>query len=137
MVYLSTYQPTKKKYAIKMINCQLNPRTNIENSIKQEINIMRRQDHPNVLRLIWSTKKEGRYFLVMEYCPNGNLLSFIRNHKKELNPKRTQNIARQIALGIKYLHDNDIVHRDIKPSNILLDYYLNPKIADFGCSTSL
>ena len=48
-----------------------------------------------------------------------------------------KNVFKQVALGIKYLHERDIVHRDIKLENIMLsrkDEYCTAKISDFGLS---
>ena len=67
----------------------------------------------------------------MEYCPSGELFSYIVT-LKHLPEQEVQRIFRQIVLGLQYLHNKSIYHRDLKPENILLDINYNIKICDFG-----
>ena len=72
-------------------------------------------------------------YLIMEYCPGGELFEHIVKNKK-LNEEKTAKIYLQLLSGVEYLHQNGIVHRDLKPENILLDLNNNIKIIDFGLS---
>ncbi len=54
----------------------------------------------------------------------------------ELLPSTLSRIAHQVASGVAYLHDHEVIHRDIKSANVLLDATLNAKVSDFGISTT-
>ena len=55
-------------------------------------------------------------------------------HKRKIKEKRAAKIAAQVLLGLKCLHENEILYRDLKPMNILLDQHDNVKLTDFGLS---
>lgn len=70
--------------------------------------------------------------LIMEYCPKGDLSTFIKNRKLSIDEIRDYGL--QIIKGIGTLHNEKIIHRDIKPQNILVDNKNRMKICDFGCA---
>lgn len=74
-------------------------------------------------------------YIQMEYC-DINLIDYINNYNNRVYI--SDNIFKQILLGVKYLHDHQIIHRDLKPGNILLKIKNKSfcvKICDFGMST--
>ncbi|CAN6373387.1 unnamed protein product [Urochloa humidicola] len=110
---------------------------------KNEIELIPKLEHANVVKLLGYCIKKREMILVFEYMPNGSLDSFIYDGvraREELEwPKRRQ-IINGIAQGAKYLHqlcEPHIIHGDLKPGNILLDSDFNPKICDFGISKAL
>ncbi len=82
--------------------------------------------HPNLARVFESGEQGGRYYMVMQYVPGGDL-----SHKT-LEPKRAAEIVRDVARGVHCAHEARIIHRDIKPANILLDEKGTPYVTDFG-----
>lgn len=70
----------------------------------------------------------GNPFVVMDYCPNGDLCSALGN-KRHLNLAL---IGRQVLLGLNDLHRNGIIHRDLKPENVLLKSNNHAVLTDFG-----
>ena len=74
----------------------------------------------------------------MEYAGNKTLKSFIKDRGDELiDPKTLNIIIKQICLGLKEIHDSNIIHRDISPDNLFIDEKtLKIKIGDFGISTN-
>ena len=76
------------------------------------------------------------YCIVMEYCAHGPLFNFLRDGQDKVPPKRLVEWTKQIASGMKYLHDHKIIHRDLKSPNILIGRNEMIKISDFGTSRS-
>jgi serine/threonine protein kinase len=69
----------------------------------------------------------------LEYCPNGNLYSYLQK-AKTLTEGQAKYVMLQILNGLDYLHKNNILFRDIKLENILFDLEGKIKITDFGLS---
>ena len=133
---------TKKFFACKKLS-----KLNINNLAKfqNEIDILMKMDHPNIVKLYEVFESENSLYLIMEECDGGELFDRIL-HRINTNNMYTEREAciliKQIIGAIEYCHNNGIAHRDLKPENLL---YLkegseedNPiKIADFGLSQSI
>lgn len=76
----------------------------------------------------------GGWGLILELC-RGDLFSLIEN-KTWLCYKTSEKLSifKQIAFGLKFMHDHDVVHRDLKPENVLIDNNGIVKLTDFGVS---
>ncbi|KAL3524527.1 hypothetical protein ACH5RR_017361 [Cinchona calisaya] len=101
---------------------------------KQELEILLRLRHDNIVKLLGYCDDTEEGVLVFEYVPNGNLQERLAS-VGGLSWKSRMRIAFQLAQALEYLHDKcplQIVHGDIKASNILLDQQLNCKLCDFG-----
>ncbi|KAI9992650.1 hypothetical protein PInf_014510 [Phytophthora infestans] len=112
--------------------------------IKREIAIMKKLNHPNVLRLyeVMDDPKMNKLFLVLEYMKHGDMLSFQKKKNplgtlENLRDRDLHSVFLQVILGLAYLHEQKIVHGDIKPQNLLVGDKDVVKIADFGISQSL
>ncbi|RVW91791.1 Rust resistance kinase Lr10 [Vitis vinifera] len=120
--------------AVKILN---NSKENGEEFIN-EVAIMGRIHHVNVVRLVGFCADGVKRALIYEFLPNESLEKYIFSKSIKdcsLSWEKLQNVALGIAKGIEYLHqgcDKRILHFDIKPHNILLDQNFNPKISDFG-----
>lgn len=90
-----------------------------------------RLDHPNLVKIYDYGEWERRYYLVMQYLPQGTLAQYIQK-KGALALSEALPIIKQIASGLEYAHSQNIVHRDVKPSNILFDPHGNAVLTDFG-----
>ena len=96
----------------------------------QELSILRRVHHKNIIQLIGALTKQTTMCLVTDFMHGGNLLQHVQEHPLKL-PELIRHCL-GVAMGLDYLHKINIIHRDIKTANLLLDENLVVKIADFG-----
>ena len=127
-LYIGYQKYTKKRIAIKEIHI------NIKNKkyVQREIELHKKLNHPNIVKLydVILDKGKSKINIVLEYCLKGDLAKF--QNKRPLNEIYVQNFIYQLASGLKYLRDMNILHRDLKPQNLLVNENLNLKISDFG-----
>ncbi|KAL9645853.1 hypothetical protein ABK040_003585 [Willaertia magna] len=126
----------KKKFRApgKIQNTQIN-------KIKHEIAILKKLDHPNIVKLleVIDDPTDDKIFLVFEYIDGGELLGLSDDGVVIVNyyvhdEGTARFYFRQLLNGLEYLHNNRVVHRDIKPSNILITKTGILKLSDFGVS---
>lgn len=116
-------------------------RASIENNaldlIREEIAIMKKLYHPNVVSLIevLDDPEEDSLYMVMEYCKNGVVMKVgLEQRADPYDEEQCRHWFRDMILGIEYLHAQGIIHRDIKPDNCLVTEDEVLKIVDFGVS---
>ncbi|KAK1312050.1 CBL-interacting serine/threonine-protein kinase 11 [Acorus calamus] len=111
----------------------------LQNSLLSEIYILRKINHPNIIRLHDMIEAPGRIYLVLEYCSGGDLSIYVQRHGR-VNETVAKHFMQQLATGLKVLRENNLMHRDLKPQNLLLatnDDQPILKLADFGFARSL
>ncbi|XP_022682470.1 probable leucine-rich repeat receptor-like protein kinase At5g49770 [Setaria italica] len=104
---------------------------------KNEIELLSRVHHKNLVSLIGFCYEQGEQMLVYEYVSNGTLRQNLQARGIYLDWKKRLRIALGSARGLAYLHElanPPIIHRDVKSTNILLDDNFKAKVADFGLS---
>ncbi|MED6142828.1 hypothetical protein PIB30_001027 [Stylosanthes scabra] len=108
---------------------------NSERVFNNEIRIISRLIHKNLVQFIGWCHEEGELLLVFEYMPNGSLDSHLFGNKKSLPWNLRYKAAIGVARALHYLHEDAeqcVLHRDIKSANVLLDNDFSTKLGDFG-----
>ncbi|XVF08170.1 hypothetical protein REPUB_Repub06bG0203000 [Reevesia pubescens] len=111
----------------------------LQDSLMSEIFILKRINHPNIIRLHDIIEVPGKIHIVLEYCKGGDLSMYITRHGS-VREATAKHFMQQLAAGLQVLRDNNLIHRDLKPQNLLLsrnDSNAVLKIADFGFARSL
>ena len=85
--------------------------------IMREIEILKNLDHPNVMKIYEFLEDDKNYYLIEEFCDEGDLETALDN-KKIYCEFLVKFIMYQVFLAVNYLHSNNIVHQDIKKKNI-------------------
>ena len=107
--------------------------------IKNEIDILKKLDHPNIVKIYEFYDTLTDFFIVTEYCKRGELYGYIKNYYSE---NQLAVLFYQVFSGLSYLHERHILHRDLKLENIMIsdieediktkENYFWIKIIDFG-----
>ena len=132
-VWLVKHKILGKYYAMKII--EKNEYSNIF-QIKNEIKILKKLDHPNILKILHFHFTDNRTYVITDYCPEGDLYNEIKK-KKSFSEYEAAFIIYQILSAIRYCHKMRVFHRDIKPENIMImkredNGLLQVKLIDFG-----
>uniref|UniRef100_A0A3Q2T3C9 Maternal embryonic leucine zipper kinase n=1 Tax=Fundulus heteroclitus TaxID=8078 RepID=A0A3Q2T3C9_FUNHE len=128
-VKLGRHLLTGEKVAIKIMN-----KKDLGDDlprVKLEIEAMRNLSHQHICRLYHVIETSTQIFMVLEYCPGGELFDYIIA-KDRLSEQETRVFFRQIVSAMAYVHSQGYAHRDLKPENLLIDEDHNLKLIDFG-----
>lgn len=119
--------------AIKTINLglALDEKEEYEGRFYQEAKAAGRLSHPNIVTIYDVGRNDEVAYIAMEFL-EGRELRDIMNDEGLLPVHQVLDIVAQVASGLAYAHENDIVHRDVKPSNIMVVRDGHVKITDFG-----
>ncbi|KAG0365507.1 hypothetical protein BGZ54_006466 [Gamsiella multidivaricata] len=105
----------------------------------QELEILKRvHDYDFIVPFygVTTDPRTGVRCMVMKYCSNGNLCSFLENNHSNLPWEERYRLSIEITKGLEFLHKSGFYHRDLHSGNILLDDKMTAMICDFGLSRS-
>ena len=124
-----------KYYRIKKI--KINEPFNSESNYIKLLNLLKTIKNENIIRYYDYFLEKDYLNIIMEYAGNLNLKKFIwdqKNKNKFIEEKVIKNIIEQICLGLKEIHNNNIIHRDLSPDNISIGDNFKIKIGGFDAA---
>ncbi len=131
VVYLAHQQGLNRPVAVKTV------RSGVRVDEKQLIRFLAEAEavaavrHPNVVEVYQFGELAGRPYLVLEFCPGGDLSAHPLDEPAD-RPRRAAELIAAVADGVQAAHTLGIVHRDLKPANVLIAADGTPKVTDFG-----
>ncbi|CAN7033361.1 unnamed protein product [Brassica rapa subsp. trilocularis] len=128
-LYKGTY--CSQEVAIKILKPE---RVNTEmlREFSQEVYIMRKVRHKNVVQFIGACTRSPNLCIVTEFMARGSIYDFLHKQKGVFKLQSLLKVALDVSKGMNYLHQNNIIHRDLKTANLLMDEHDVVKVADFG-----
>ena len=152
-VFLTQIDGRSEFFATKRLDRAYSEREENIKRLSNEIRVMQKIHHPNIVSLIDLKKTKSHCYLVMEFCNGGDLTGCLKKYMAKYNKPFSEEIVQylmiQICRGLDALHSRNIMHRDLKLDNILVCFNsesdknsLNmmkatAKITDFGFATQL
>ncbi len=104
--------------------------------VRAERDVLSEAKIPWIVELKYSFQDELYLYLVMEFCPGGDLMSLLI-HKDILTEDEARFYIAELVLSIESVHKLKCIHRDLKPDNILIDKFGHIKLSDFGLSKKI
>ncbi|KAF0685748.1 Aste57867_22356 [Aphanomyces stellatus] len=123
----------QKIYAMKTLRKAALIKRNQLLHTKTERNILQQIKHPFLTTLSYAFQTPEKLYLVMDYCPGGELFFWLKKDRR-FSQNKARLFAAEILLALQELHSHDIIYRDLKPENILLDLEGHIRLTDFGLS---
>jgi len=134
-VYLYEQALPKRRVAVKVL---LTDRMSSDSAeeFTAEANVMAMlSTHPAIVTIYQAgVARDGRPYLVMEYCPRPNLQ--VRYRREPFSIAESLRVGVQVAAAVETAHRAGVLHRDIKPANILVTEYNRPALTDFGIAST-
>ncbi|CAD8159311.1 unnamed protein product [Paramecium pentaurelia] len=139
-VYSAIKKENNNQYAIKAFSkSYMSQQSKGIESLLNEIKVMRRLNHPNIVKLHEVHETTNSIYFVLDMIQGGELLQRVRE-TGFLPAETMQKLAFNLISALRHMHINNLIHRDLKPENLLLKSTENNYeivLADFGLATSL
>ncbi|RLN52543.1 hypothetical protein BBJ29_005743 [Phytophthora kernoviae] len=124
-----------KEWAVKVV--KLSNEVD-KDALRNEINILKRLHHPQIVRVIGSYEDKEHMYMIMQLCKGKELYEHVYQDGRKFSEDDVRKIIRALLRALAFLHSNFITHRDLKLENLLLENADNPgslRLCDFGLST--
>lgn len=124
-----------KEWAVKVV--KLSNEVD-KDALRNEINILKRLHHPQIVRVIGSYEDKEHMYMIMQLCKGKELYEHLYQEKRVFSESDVRKLIRALLRALAFLHSNYITHRDLKLENLLLENADNPgslRLCDFGLST--
>ena len=137
LVKLGINKQTKEKVAIKIMNKKKMDTSDVE-LVRTEIEILKICQHPNIIRLYDVFENVDYIYIIMEYCPGGELFTYLEKKNFQLPEEKAKNFMKKMCDAVFYYQTYfGVIHRDLKPENVLMtsdDDNGDIRLLDFGLS---
>ncbi|CAM9272793.1 unnamed protein product [Hapterophycus canaliculatus] len=124
------------KFAMKTVPLGAGKNSRAMGQLSSELDLIRRLDHPNIVRLQEVFETEDSLFLVMDLCTGGDMMTrWERNRKLRYSEDEAALTVKKIVNAVRYCHKRQVVHRDLKLENLLWEHpgeNAEPQLVDFG-----
>ncbi len=131
IVYLATYRDTGEKVALKILAPALCADKKLISRFEREIDILKKLEHPNIVRYFGGGRAGDQRYYAMEYMDGGSL-DTILERKGRLSWEQTIRVGLQLCSALEHAHNHGIVHRDLKPGNLFISKKGRLRLGDFG-----
>lgn len=142
-VYRARHVHLDRLQALKVMHAHLASDPGFQARFRREAQAIAALEHPHIVRIFGFDEQDGRYYITMEYLPDGSLRTLLDRRARDGATWPLQfglDLVRQAAEALDFAHARGIVHRDIKPDNILIERHAGPggrslyivKLTDFG-----
>ncbi|WP_438354535.1 serine/threonine-protein kinase [Microbacterium sp. CJ88] len=134
-VFLYEQELPRRRVAVKVLLTE-RISTGSVSEFTAEANVMAMlSTHPAIVTIYQAgVARDGRPYLVMEYCPKPNLQ--VRYRREPFSVAESLRVGVQVSAAVETAHRAGVLHRDIKPANILVTEYNRPALTDFGIAST-
>ena len=135
VVYEAERQLDSKLVALKIIKIYDIKDKNLVEKCLQEVNLLKRVNHPNIIKYLDSFIFQNELYIAVEWAEKGDVKRLIKKYKQEgdeIDERKVIEYTREIAAGLNHMHEQRVIHRDLKPANILITSDGIFKLGDLG-----
>jgi serine/threonine-protein kinase len=135
-VYKARRRDAQNVVAVKMIKAEVFATPEGRQQFLQEVEVMARLDHPNIVQFCDADQWKDTFYFAMEFVEGTDLGKVVRL-SGALPVAEACDYIRQAALGLQHAFERNLIHRDIKPVNLFLTHVSSSSGSDLGKSTML
>ena len=114
------HKTSNNQRAVKVLDKVKVKKYDDPNNLLAEIEILKKIDHPNIMKIYEFYQDSKNYYIIMELIHGKELFDYIVEEENKFTELQIASIMKQILGAVCYAHNNKIVHRDLKPENILV-----------------